>query len=220
MPRANYWRLCLWTAQAANTSFSIRGLRQDKLDCMVCHFLADLHDAQQKKIFDSVVVVSDRNVIDQQLQQAIFDFERTAGVVATINLVQCRPDDWSSHCRFADCKGRPRLGLSSQWTLVRGSTALDVVLPSLGTACKRQSAPHDLWISRRIPLRVAKTGPQGDPSHVVLIGTFGFNFPIFISTMAVNVFHSDARAFGLLSSIMAVGSLSERCLPPAERDQA
>jgi len=48
------------------------------------HFLADLHDAQQKKIFDTVLVVSDRNVIDQQLQQAIFDFERTAGVVATI----------------------------------------------------------------------------------------------------------------------------------------
>jgi type I restriction enzyme R subunit len=48
------------------------------------HFLADLHDANQKKVFDSVLVVSDRNVIDQQLQQAIFDFERTAGVVATI----------------------------------------------------------------------------------------------------------------------------------------
>ena len=41
-----------------------------------------------------------------------------------------------------------------------------------------------------------------------LIGTFAFNFPIFISTMAVSVFHSDARAFGLLSSIMAAGSLS------------
>jgi MFS family permease len=41
-----------------------------------------------------------------------------------------------------------------------------------------------------------------------LIGTFGLNFPIFISTMAVNVFHSDARAFGLLSSAMAVGTLS------------
>jgi MFS family permease len=40
-----------------------------------------------------------------------------------------------------------------------------------------------------------------------LIGTFGLNFPIFISTMAVNVFHSDAGAFGLLSSIMAVGTL-------------
>jgi MFS family permease len=41
-----------------------------------------------------------------------------------------------------------------------------------------------------------------------LIGTFGLNFPIFISTMAVNVFHSGARAFGLLSSITAVGALS------------
>jgi MFS family permease len=40
------------------------------------------------------------------------------------------------------------------------------------------------------------------------IGTFGLNFPIFISTMAVNVFHSDARNFGLLSSIMAVGTVS------------
>ena len=41
-----------------------------------------------------------------------------------------------------------------------------------------------------------------------LIGTFAFNFPIFISTMAVNVFHTDASGFGLLSSIMAIGTLS------------
>ena len=48
------------------------------------HFLADLHDGANKKMFDSVLVVSDRNVIDTQLQEAIFDFERTTGVVATI----------------------------------------------------------------------------------------------------------------------------------------
>src|ERR1019366_2446291 len=48
------------------------------------HFLAELHDAQHKKVFDTVVVISDRNVIDTQLQEAIFDFERTSGVVATI----------------------------------------------------------------------------------------------------------------------------------------
>ncbi|MEZ6081890.1 MAG: DEAD/DEAH box helicase family protein [Pirellulaceae bacterium] len=48
------------------------------------HFLADLHDANNKKVFDSVLVVSDRNVIDGQLQEAIFGFERTTGVVATI----------------------------------------------------------------------------------------------------------------------------------------
>jgi type I restriction enzyme R subunit len=48
------------------------------------HFLADLHDAEHKKMFDSVLVVSDRNVLDAQLQEAIFDFERTSGVVAVI----------------------------------------------------------------------------------------------------------------------------------------
>jgi type I restriction enzyme, R subunit len=48
------------------------------------HFLADLHDAEHRKVFDSVLVVSDRAVIDTQLQEAIFDFERTTGVVATI----------------------------------------------------------------------------------------------------------------------------------------
>lgn len=49
------------------------------------HFLADLHDAANAKVFDSVLVVSDRNVLDAQLQEAIFDFERTTGVVAVIS---------------------------------------------------------------------------------------------------------------------------------------
>ncbi len=48
------------------------------------HFLADLHDNNDKKVFDTVLVVSDRRVIDGQLQNAIYSFERTAGVVATI----------------------------------------------------------------------------------------------------------------------------------------
>lgn len=48
------------------------------------HFLADLHDAEHRKLFDSVLVVSDRNVLDVQLQEALFDFERNAGVVASI----------------------------------------------------------------------------------------------------------------------------------------
>jgi len=48
------------------------------------HFLADLHNADHKKMFDTVLVVSDRTVLDDQLQEAIFDFERIAGVVATI----------------------------------------------------------------------------------------------------------------------------------------
>lgn len=41
-----------------------------------------------------------------------------------------------------------------------------------------------------------------------LIGTFGLNFPIFISTMAVSVFHKGAGEYGLLTSVMAVGSVA------------
>ncbi|HSZ81437.1 MAG TPA: MFS transporter [Polyangia bacterium] len=41
-----------------------------------------------------------------------------------------------------------------------------------------------------------------------LIGTFGLNFPIFISTMSVSVFHEGAGHFGLLTSMMAVGSVT------------
>jgi MFS family permease len=42
---------------------------------------------------------------------------------------------------------------------------------------------------------------------IFLIGTFGLNFPIFISTMSVTVFHAGSSQYGLLSSIMAVGSV-------------
>ena len=48
------------------------------------HFLSDLHDAENNKLFSTVIVVSDRRVIDGQLQDALFDFQRTSGVVATI----------------------------------------------------------------------------------------------------------------------------------------
>ena len=41
-----------------------------------------------------------------------------------------------------------------------------------------------------------------------LVGTFGMNFPIFISTMAVSVFHAGAGEYGLLMSIMAIGTIA------------
>ena len=41
-----------------------------------------------------------------------------------------------------------------------------------------------------------------------LIATFGLNFPIFISTMTVTVFHAGASRYGLLSSIMAIGTVA------------
>lgn len=49
------------------------------------HFLADLHDATGlNKVFDTVLVVSDRTVLDKQLREAIEAFERTQGVVSVV----------------------------------------------------------------------------------------------------------------------------------------
>jgi type I restriction enzyme R subunit len=48
------------------------------------HFLADLHDADNNKLFNTVLVVSDRTVLDKQLREAIEGFERTKGVVAIV----------------------------------------------------------------------------------------------------------------------------------------
>jgi MFS family permease len=43
---------------------------------------------------------------------------------------------------------------------------------------------------------------------VFILGTFGMNFQLTIALMATLVFHKGAGAYGLLGSIMAVGSLS------------
>jgi len=40
-----------------------------------------------------------------------------------------------------------------------------------------------------------------------LVGTYGLNFPIFISTMSVTTFHGGPHLYGALSSTMAVGSV-------------
>jgi len=53
---------------------------------------------------------------------------------------------------------------------------------------------------------------------VFLIGAFGMNFPIFASTMALE-FGRDADGYGLLSSVLAIGSLAGALLS-ARRDRA
>ena len=40
-----------------------------------------------------------------------------------------------------------------------------------------------------------------------LVGTFGMNFAIWTSAMAVKVFHTDAHGYGVLSSVMAIGTV-------------
>lgn len=51
----------------------------------LAHRLSSLHDEQDNKIFDSVVVITDRRVLDQQLQNTIYQFEHKQGVVQKID---------------------------------------------------------------------------------------------------------------------------------------
>lgn len=47
--------------------------------------LSSLHNDTDKRIFDSVIVVTDRKVLDQQLQNTIYQFEHKTGVVQRID---------------------------------------------------------------------------------------------------------------------------------------
>lgn len=47
--------------------------------------LSSLHNDTNKRIFDSVIVVTDRKVLDQQLQNTIYQFEHKTGVVQRID---------------------------------------------------------------------------------------------------------------------------------------
>ncbi|MDH5300506.1 MAG: DEAD/DEAH box helicase family protein [Gammaproteobacteria bacterium] len=49
------------------------------------HRLASLHDDRDHKIFDCVVVITDRQVLDRQLQDAIYQIEHAQGVVKAID---------------------------------------------------------------------------------------------------------------------------------------
>lgn len=51
----------------------------------LAHRLSSLHDANNEKVFHSVVVITDRRVLDQQLQNTIFQFEHKLGVVQKID---------------------------------------------------------------------------------------------------------------------------------------
>lgn len=49
------------------------------------HRLSSLHDAADKKVFDKVIVITDRVVLDRQLQETIYQFEHAWGVVEKID---------------------------------------------------------------------------------------------------------------------------------------
>ena len=59
----------------------------------LAHQLSTLHDAEDRRVFDSIVVVTDRRVLDRQLQRTIRQFEQTLGVVENMAAFAC------PHCK-------------------------------------------------------------------------------------------------------------------------
>src|SRR5690242_7024301 len=51
----------------------------------LAHRLSSLHDERDQKVFDSVVVITDRRILDKQLQDTIYQFEHKQGVVQKID---------------------------------------------------------------------------------------------------------------------------------------
>ena len=51
----------------------------------LAHQLSTLHNAADRRVFDSIVVITDRRVLDRQLQSTIRQFEQTLGVVENID---------------------------------------------------------------------------------------------------------------------------------------
>ncbi|MFN8132531.1 MAG: type I restriction endonuclease [Solirubrobacteraceae bacterium] len=91
-PRFHQWDVVLaCTAHAkvrgAGHSYLIQhsaGSGKTKEIAWLAHELSTLHDDEDRKVFDKVVVITDRRVLDQQLQRQVAQFEQVRGVVASV----------------------------------------------------------------------------------------------------------------------------------------
>lgn len=91
-PRYHQWRAVTRLVEAARQEGSgnrylvqhSAGSGKTNSISWLAHRLSQLHDDTNQRVFDTVVVVTDRTVLDKQLQDAISQFEKQAGVVQSI----------------------------------------------------------------------------------------------------------------------------------------
>ncbi len=92
-PRLHQWDAVLsLTANAAEHSAGHNYLVQHSAGsgksntiAWLAHRLSSLHDAENTKVFHKVIVITDRVVLDRQLQDTIFQFDHTIGVVEKVD---------------------------------------------------------------------------------------------------------------------------------------
>ena len=92
-PRYHQWDAVLKleadaTAKGAGSSYLIQhsaGSGKSNTIAWTAHRLSTIHSAEDRKIFDKVVVITDRVILDSQLQETIYQFEHARGVVVKID---------------------------------------------------------------------------------------------------------------------------------------
>ena len=92
-PRYHQWDAVLKLeadakANGAGQSYLIEhsaGSGKSNTIAWLSHRLSSLHDDNDKKIFDKVIVITDRVILDKQLQDTIYQFEHARGVVVKID---------------------------------------------------------------------------------------------------------------------------------------
>jgi MFS family permease len=105
-------------------------------------------------------------------------------------------------------------GVGSGWVFLINAFSFAAVLCSLALLRTAELKPSHRAVSARGSFVEGLRYVWRRPDLKVilfmlfLVGTFGLNFPIFISTMSVTVFHAGAGQYGLLSSMMAAGSVA------------
>jgi len=93
------------------------------------HRLASLHNDDDEKVFDSVVVITDRRVLDQQLQGIIYQFEHKQGVVRKI-------DEDTRQLVLALAKGTP--------IIISTLQKFSFIVEQIEKLRKKSEIPHDL----------------------------------------------------------------------------
>jgi type I restriction enzyme R subunit len=92
-PRWHQWDAVLAMESAARSegaghSYLVQhsaGSGKSNTIAWLAHRLSNLHDSEDTKVFDKVVVITDRRVLDRQLQDTVHQFEQTHGVVRKID---------------------------------------------------------------------------------------------------------------------------------------
>ena len=105
-------------------------------------------------------------------------------------------------------------GIGSGPVFLINAATFMAVLAALALMREAQLHRHERAVRKPGSLAAGFRYLQGRPDLLTVLAmlfvfaTFGINFPVFVSAMAVKAFHAGSGAFGLLSSTLAIGSVT------------